>query len=186
MEESTSTAETNHIQLLGALVSAYVSNNSIRAADLPELIVTLHRTLSSLGRSPGAAEEQAGRSTPAQIRKSITRDALISFIDHKPYKSLKRHLTKHGLDPEGYRERYGLPADYPMVAASYSEKRSVLAKATGLGRHAHLPDPAPTPVASGRPKGRAGSRSKTDVARAAESMPLPGNATAGGRGPRHD
>ena len=71
--------------------------------------------------------------SPAQIRKSVRPDGIVSFIDGKTYKTLKRHLTSHGLDPRSYRERYGLPADYPMVAPSYAEKRSQLAKQIGLG-----------------------------------------------------
>ncbi len=68
------------------------------------------------------------------VKRSITPDAIISLIDGKPYKSLKRHLTKQGLSPAEYRERYGLPRDYPMVAASYAAKRSELAKQSGLGQ----------------------------------------------------
>lgn len=84
-------------------------------------------------KGPAPAEEVVEKPTPAQIRKSITPDALISFIDGKQYKMLKRHLRAHGLDPHAYRERYGLPADYPTTAPSYSEQRSALAKGLGLG-----------------------------------------------------
>ena len=70
----------------------------------------------------------------AQIRKSLLHDGIVSFVDGKTYKTLKRHLTSHGLDSQSYRERYGLPADYPMVAPSYAEQRSALAKAIGLGQ----------------------------------------------------
>ena len=73
--------------------------------------------------------------TPAvPVKKSVTPDAIISLIDGKPYKSLKRHLTKQGLTPAEYRQRYGLSKDYPMVAAAYAAKRSELAKASGLGQ----------------------------------------------------
>ncbi len=78
--------------------------------------------------------EKAHRPTNAEIRKSIGRDGLVSFIDGKVYKTLKRHLSSHGLDPESYRERFGLPSDYPMVAPSYAARRSALAKEIGLGR----------------------------------------------------
>ncbi len=84
------------------------------------------------GRAP-VAEDAPATVNAAQIRKSVQRDRLISFIDGKSYKTLKRHLTAHGLTPASYRERFGLPADYPMVAAAYSERRSSLAKAHGLG-----------------------------------------------------
>ncbi|MDI4659402.1 MucR family transcriptional regulator, partial [Xanthobacter autotrophicus] len=70
----------------------------------------------------------------AEIRRSVGRDALISFEDGKPYKTLKRHLTGRGLTPEQYREKWGLPRDYPLVAPDYAERRSLLAKAIGLGR----------------------------------------------------
>lgn len=75
------------------------------------------------------------KATPAQIRKSITPEALISFIDGKPYKTLKRHVGTHGLDPAGYRQRYGLPPDYPMVSPNYAAQRSELARSLGLGQN---------------------------------------------------
>ena len=124
------------LEMAGTIVSAYVAHNSLAMSELPGLIGNVHAALSGLGKDaatnpPIAASDKA---TPAQIRKSITPGALISFIDGKSYKTLKRHLTVHGLDPRSYRERYGLPADYPMVAPSYAERRSALAKAIGLGQ----------------------------------------------------
>src|SRR4051812_49942083 len=115
------------------IVSAYVASNSVRADDLPELIASVHAALTGLDKT---AEPAAGieKPTPAQVRKSITPDALISFVDGKPYKTLKRHLASHGLNPYSYRARYGLPADYPMVAVNYAAQRSELAKSIGLGR----------------------------------------------------
>lgn len=83
--------------------------------------------------APAPAEE-VEKPTASQIRKSITPDHLISFIDGQKYKTLKRHLTKHGLTIEGYRERYGLPTDYPSVSSNYSAQRSQLAKTLGLGQ----------------------------------------------------
>ncbi|MDR7035975.1 putative transcriptional regulator [Methylobacterium sp. BE186] len=123
------------VELAGDIVSAYVSNNSLPVAELPALIVSVHAALNGLA-SGGVttAAETVEKPTPAQVRKSITPDALISFIDGKPYKTLKRHLSTHGLDPYSYRQRYGLPNDYPMVAASYAAQRSELAKSIGLGR----------------------------------------------------
>lgn len=120
------------------IVGAFVGGNHIPAAELPALIRTVHTILAELaGRGmrsgPAEAVEPA---TPAQIRRSITPDALISFIDGGSYKTLKRHLSSYGLDPHRYRQRYGLPEDYPMVAASYAMKRSEIAKAIGLGRPA--------------------------------------------------
>ncbi len=124
------------IGLAGDIVSAYVAKNSVPASALPDLIGRIHAVLDELvnstaGNAPTGPERKA---TPAQISKSVTAEALTSFIDGKAYKTLKRHLTGHGLDPVSYRERYGLPADYPMVASSYAERRSQIARATGLGQ----------------------------------------------------
>ncbi|WP_342167045.1 MucR family transcriptional regulator [Methylobacterium sp. SD21] len=122
---------------VGDIVAAYVSNNHVSAADLPKLIATVHAAISGLNRPSADGEvEEAGvaKATPAQIRKSVQPDGLISFIDGRAYKTLKRHLTSHGLTPQRYCEQFGLPSDYPMVAPSYSEKRSSLAKAAGLGQ----------------------------------------------------
>ncbi|WP_336492485.1 MucR family transcriptional regulator [Methylobacterium nigriterrae] len=136
MAEIEEALKDNYLELAGDIVSAYVSNNPVPVAELPALIGNVHAALNALAAGPSAAApaEEVEKATPAQIRKSITPDAIISFIDGKPYKTLKRHLTGHGLDPYSYRQRYGLPADYPMVAASYAAQRSELAKAIGLGR----------------------------------------------------
>jgi predicted transcriptional regulator len=96
----------------------------------------VHAALGNLGQPAALSEPEVERPTAAQIRKSITRDALISFIDGKAYKPLKRHLTKHGLTPQAYCARYGLPNDYPMGAPRYAAQRYELAKAIGLGRFA--------------------------------------------------
>src|SRR4051812_6826219 len=133
MADADEPPQDNRAALVAEIVSAYVTNNSVRPADLPDLIASVHQALGELGQATGSADA-VERPTASQIRKSITPDALISFIDGRPYKSLKRHLTGHGLDPYSYRQRYGLPADYPMVAASYAAQRSELAKAIGLGR----------------------------------------------------
>jgi predicted transcriptional regulator len=137
MTDLTQGAQPEFIELAADIIAAYVSNNSVPVAELPALISNVHTALNGLANGASqatAAEEQVEKATPSQIRKSITPDALISFIDGKPYKTLKRHLTGHGLDPYSYRQRYGLPSDYPMVAASYAAQRSELAKAIGLGR----------------------------------------------------
>jgi len=112
------------------LVAAYVSNNHVARVDLPVLIATVQSALSGISGNlaPSSTRNDPGLPTPAQIRKSITPDALISFIDGKPYKVLKRHLRTHGLDQHTYRERYGLPASYPMVAPSYSTRRGELSR----------------------------------------------------------
>jgi predicted transcriptional regulator len=135
MEEA-SGKEVNFIELASEIVAAYVSNNPVPHTELPALIASVHSAV--LGAAAGGAaipRNEIEKPTPAQVRKSITHDALISFIDGKPYKTLKRHLSANGLDPREYRRRYGLPDDYPMVAASYAEHRSQLAKDIGLGQH---------------------------------------------------
>ncbi|MFC6024543.1 MULTISPECIES: MucR family transcriptional regulator [Methylobacterium] len=125
--------------MVSELVAAYVSNNRVPATELPGLIGTVHAALNGIASGTAAGgvsspAEEVEKPTAAQIRKSIRPDGLVSFIDGKPYKTLKRHLTKHGLNPHSYRAKFGLPADYPTTAASYSEARSALAKNIGLGR----------------------------------------------------
>lgn len=127
------TTPSTSVELAADIVSAYVSSNNLRAADLPDLLKSVHDALSTLLDPPPTVEETP-RATSAQIRKSITPDALISFVDGKSYKSLKRHLTRHGMTPEEYRVKFGLPRDYPIVAASYAAQRSELAKSLGLGQ----------------------------------------------------
>lgn len=121
-------------ELTGDIVAAYVSNNSVPVAELPALIRSVHAAIGGLGQSAEAAAPEVEKATPAQIRKSIQQDGLVSFIDGKSYQTLKRHLSKHGLDMQTYRQRYGLPADYPSTAPGYSERRSALARSLGLGR----------------------------------------------------
>src|SRR5215204_2356104 len=122
----------DHTTLTADVVSAYVSHNSVRAADLPDLISSVHGALQGL-KAPQQAEPEM-REPPVSIKKSITPDFLISLEDGKRYKSLKRHLTGRGLTPEQYREKWGLPRDYPMVAPNYAKQRSELAKSLGLGQ----------------------------------------------------
>ncbi|ACL57444.1 MucR family transcriptional regulator [Methylobacterium nodulans] len=130
----TDSVSTNSVELATDIVSAYISNNNVPASELPALIQSVHAALGALGKPAAPAVEEAPKATPAQIRKSITPDHMISFIDGKPYKSLKRHLTKHGMTPEDYRAKFGLPVTYPMVAESYAAQRSELAKSIGLGQ----------------------------------------------------
>jgi predicted transcriptional regulator len=121
------------LELTAHIVAAYLDTNQLSAAEIPALIQSVDRALNTLNQAPGEDAPAADRLTPAKIRKSITADALISFIDGKPYKLLKRHLSANGLTPQAYREQFGLPADYPMTAPNYAEARSRLAKAAGLG-----------------------------------------------------
>lgn len=143
MAEAAIEQNTDDTEMTAELVSAYVSRNHVQIGDLPALISSVHAALGGLGKPAEPEGPSYEKLTPAQIKKSITPDALISFIDGKRYKALKRHLSKHGLDPASYRERYGLPHDYPTTAASYSEARSVLARSLGLGRKAEQPSREP-------------------------------------------
>ncbi|MRI57010.1 MucR family transcriptional regulator [Methylobacterium sp. DB1607] len=161
MPENKRNTSSSLIEMAGDIVSAYVSNNSIPPSELAKLICCVHDAVTEItgGASTNAPAEIDGKATPAQIRDSITPDALISFIDGNPYRSLKRHLTAHGLDPRSYRERYGLPSDYPMVAQGYSEERSQIAKAISLGIPRPLPGHRRTST-SGRKTGRNGVSSR--------------------------
>ena len=124
---------TNYIELAADIVSAFVTNNSVTTSDLPALISNVHSALRNLG-SPAAKQEEAKPTPAVPIKKSVTPDFLISLEDGKRYKSLRRHLTSRGLTPEQYREKWGLPRDYPMVAPNYAAKRSELARSMGLGQ----------------------------------------------------
>jgi predicted transcriptional regulator len=136
-------------ELTADIVSAYVSNNSVRSTDLPQMISEVHAALAGL-QSGSKVEEPAEPLKPAvPIKKSITPDYLVSLEDGRPYKTLKRHLSRLGLTPEEYRVKWGLPFDYPMVASSYAAERSELAKSIGLGRKAAS---APEPVSAPEPK----------------------------------
>jgi len=136
MTEKTEIQTADFVDLATDIVAAYVSNNPVRPADLPDLIRSVHAALSCLanGTAQSAAEPEVEKPTAAQIRKSVTPEGIVSFLDGKTYKTMKRHLTGHGLDPQSYRQRFGLPADYPMVAPEYAARRSELAKSIGLGR----------------------------------------------------
>ena len=127
-------ASSIYIELAADIVSAYVSNNSVPAGDLPGLISEVHLALARVGN--GAAEASAEAPKPAiAIKKSVTPDYIICLEDGKKFKSLKRHLrTQYNLTPEQYREKWGLAPDYPMVAPNYAKARSDLAKEMGLGQ----------------------------------------------------
>jgi predicted transcriptional regulator len=130
-ERSMDVAE--RLEQVAEIVSAYVSNNALSAADLPKLIATTHEALRAL--SAETAKPVAEELTPAvPVKKSVTPDFIICLDDGKKFKSLKRHLTQLGMTPAEYRAKWGLPESYPMVAPNYSATRSSLAKSNGLGR----------------------------------------------------
>ncbi|MEP9351618.1 MucR family transcriptional regulator [Xanthobacter sp. KR7-225] len=128
------TETTSFIELAADIVSAYVSNNSVAAADLPGLINEVYGALQRV--STGEAEPEPEPLKPAvPVKKSVMPDFIVCLEDGKKFKSLKRHLrTQYDMTPEQYREKWGLPLDYPMVAPSYAAARSELAKQMGLGQ----------------------------------------------------
>jgi predicted transcriptional regulator len=129
-----STPNADLARLTSAIVGAYVENNTLSAGQLPELVQEVFGALSRLDQPAAPAEPEAPSLTPTQVRKSITREALISFEDGRPYKTLKRHLSSRGMTVADYKAKWGLPADYPTTAPAYSEARSSMAKTLGLGR----------------------------------------------------
>lgn len=122
------------VRLTSDVVSAYISNNAVPAASLPGLIAEIHASLSKLDQESVAPVVEAPK--PAiSVKKSVTDNYLICLENGKKFKSLKRHLSTHyNMTPDEYREKWGLPADYPMVAPAYAAARSTLAKKLGLGK----------------------------------------------------
>jgi predicted transcriptional regulator len=141
------------IELTADIASAYVSNNTVAAGDLPSVIQSIFKALTAVD---GPVEAPELPKTPAvPIKKSLTEDYLICLEDGRKFKSLKRHLrTKYNMSPEDYRAKWGLPKTYPMVAPAYAAARSQLAKQMGLGQGGRPPAKAAakTVVARGRPK----------------------------------
>lgn len=143
--------DANLIDLTAEIVSAYVSNNTVAATELPGLINDIYNALQ---RTSGTqAEPEPEPLKPAvPVKKSVMPDYIICLEDGKKFKSLKRHLRTHyDMTPEEYREKWDLPADYPMVAPNYAAARSELAKKMGLGQQRKKPAPAP----AAKPRGRA-------------------------------
>lgn len=156
------------VTLASEIVSAYVSNNHVQSADLPKLLSDIHGAIQDV-HTGGAAVAAPSKATTQEIRRSVTPDYLISFEDGKPYKTLRRHLTLRGLTPEAYRAKWGLDADYPMTAQSYSAQRSQLARSLGLGQQrrksAAPPTAQPEPVAQApeQPTKKRSARRKEDA-----------------------
>jgi predicted transcriptional regulator len=128
------TGNSNFIELTATIVSAYLSNNPVPTAEIPALINQIHSAL--LRVSAGSGDVSAEPLKPAvSVKKSITPEHIVCLEDGKKFKSLKRHLrTQYNMTPEQYREKWGLPPDYPMVAPNYAAARSQLAKQMGLGQ----------------------------------------------------
>ena len=126
------------ITLTADIVAAHVSNNSVSVNDLPQLIQNVHGALSGIAGSSSAPEAKPEPRVP--IRSSIKPDYIVCLEDGKRLKMLKRHLMTHyQLTPDQYRQKWGLPADYPMVAPNYAEQRRTLAKSIGLGTKRRKP-----------------------------------------------
>jgi predicted transcriptional regulator len=120
------------LELTTEIVSSHVGNNSVAVQDIPELIRQVYGTLTTIDQAPSAQPDRPPAAVP--VKRSITPDYIICLEDGRKLKMLKRHLkTAYNMTPEEYRERWGLPADYPMVAPNYARQRSELAKKIGLG-----------------------------------------------------
>jgi predicted transcriptional regulator len=132
-DQISSPSSSNHIGLAADIVAAFVSNNSVPVGELPALIASIHGALQNVA-NPAQKQAPVNLTPAVPIKKSITPDAIYSLEDGKGYKSMKRHLARLGMTPQQYREKWGLPRDYPMVAPSYAAKRSELAKNAGLGQ----------------------------------------------------
>jgi predicted transcriptional regulator len=163
--------QTDPVGMAAELTMAWLSNPNTRvdAADVGNVLRQFHEAVSGLSNGPASEPaEPAQEFTPAvSVRKSLaSKDHIISLIDGKPYKSLRRHLSSQGLTPQQYRERYGLKSDYPMVSESYSQVRRDMAKKIGLGRkpkgegEPSQPEPK-APARRGRPKKSAAAEPQT-------------------------
>ncbi|MEJ5976578.1 MucR family transcriptional regulator [Novosphingobium sp. PS1R-30] len=141
MADDTSNSPTEFLEFATELTIAWLSNPNTRAAaeDVPAFLQTMHGAVKDLATVPAVSEEVVASKPDfvgaVSVRRSLaSKDHLISLIDGKPYRTLKRHLSTHGLTPAEYRERYRLKSDYPMVAETYAAQRRAIAKKLGLGR----------------------------------------------------
>ena len=161
MADETSERALNPIELATEITIAWLGNANTRvsAEEVPTFLKAMHAALGDLTNSPvEAVVEAAPEHVPAvPIRSSVKPDYIVSLIDGRKLKSLKRHLSTHGMTPKEYRERYGLKADYPMVAATYTAQRREVAKKIGLGRKGRTADQALS-AASVAPNPPAGKR----------------------------
>jgi predicted transcriptional regulator len=187
--------ETNNLVAMTIeVVASYVAHNNMRPDDVPGFIAQTHAAIAALNAAPEPAvadqPEAAAEHQPAvTVRKSLaSREHILSMIDGKPYKTLKRHIGRHGMTPAEYRERYGLKADYPMIAPAYSEQRREVAKSLGLGRkpaaqvqEAEVAAPEPVAAPQQPAEVQPAKRGRKPKA-AAEQAPAPASAPAKRRG----
>lgn len=180
--------ENNVVAMTIEVVASYVTHNSLRPEDVPGFIAQTHAAITAL---TSVAQSEVPQDAPLDIaapehqaavtvRKSLaSREHILSMIDGKPYKTLKRHIARHGMTPPEYRERYGLKPDYPMTAPAYSEQRREVAKSLGLGRKASPPQqvseaPTPEPQIQSEPlKVKRGRKPKVAVQAASEPASAP-------------
>lgn len=148
-------------KIVGQIAAAYFGNSHVTPNEIPVVINQIANSIAAVGAAapaPEAETAEPAKLTPAQIRKSITREAIISFEDGKSYKTMRRHLAARGLTPDDYRSKWGLPRDYPMVAPAYSEARSNLAKERGLGGRVRASSSAEAPARGPRGPRRAAAQ----------------------------
>ncbi len=159
MNEETGTS--NIVELATELTIAWLSNPNTRASadEVPSFLRTMHDAVGALsdgGESAGPVEAAASHTPAVSVRKSLaSKDHIISLIDGKSYKTLRRHLARHGMTPEQYRERFGLKSDYPMVSENYSNARREMAKKIGLGRKPGMKRPVGAKKPGRKPAGAA-------------------------------
>ena len=165
MTDSASTPSP-HIETTAEIVAAYVARNSVPVAEMPNLIRSIHDSLSALGTKPAVDVAAAPLLPAVSVKKSITDEYLISLEDGRKLKSMKRYLAGLGMTPAEYRAKWRLPHDYPMVAPAYAAKRSALAKTLGLGRKAAPLAPVPVTKAA-EPANDAGKKPRRKNAKAA-------------------
>ena len=178
--------ENNLVAMTIEVVASYVAHNNLRPEDVPDFIAKTHAAISGIAKEPEAPAEETPPAEPeftpaVSVRKSLASpDHILSMIDGKPYKSLKRHLGSHGLTPAEYRARYNLKADYPMVAPGYSAQRREVAQRLGLGRKPKAQEApaeaAPTPsdaapASQPKPRARRAKAEDNPVAPPSEKAP---------------
>ena len=152
-------ATPNYIELAADIVSAFVANNSVPATELPALIGSVHDALNKVASGAIQAPAEEPKAPAVPIKKSVQPDYIVCLDDGKRFKSLKRHLrTTYNMTPDQYRARWGLPANYPMVAPNYAAARSELAKQMGLGARRRQAEPVRTEPQAAAPAAPAKGR----------------------------
>jgi predicted transcriptional regulator len=144
------------VALTGRITAAYLRGNALQTADIAGVIGIVHGSLLQLVQPATLQREEDVQKPAVSIRRSVTAEYIICLEDGRKLKMLKRHLSAtYGMTADQYRAKWNLPADYPMVAPAYAERRSDLARASGLGRRRPEPEPVPTPKKRGRPRATA-------------------------------